>query len=339
MGAKKEALILKALEERQRFAGRRLMADATTTPRRSWRSCANVRRTPTFRPSAACAGAARPVATSTSSPPARPAVMDAFTRYRLVERVLARGETKSSVLLWGGFQADLRLVPRESRGARAAVLHRIEGAQHRAARPRDRARLQAERIRPVPRRRRRRGSPARPRRASTQALGLDVDSAGAAREPRRDRRRRSAGRSRARPAADLRGDLHMHTTATDGRTTSRRWRAPHARPGSNTSAITDHSQALAMANGLDEPRALEHAGRIRAIGTRLDGITLLAGIECDIRPDGSMDLADDCLAAARLRGCVGALGVQPGRGADDRPTAARASPARGSTFWATRLDA
>ena len=64
-------------------------------------------------------------------------------------------------------------------------------------------------------------------------------------------------------------------------------------------AITDHSQALAMANGLDETRALEHAARIRALNARLDGITVLAGIECDIRPDGTMDLADDCLAAAR----------------------------------------
>jgi DNA polymerase (family 10) len=51
-----------------------------------------------------------------------------------------------------------------------------------------------------------------------------------------------------------------------------------------------------MANGLDEHRALLHARRIREIGGRLEGITLLAGIECDIRPDGSMDLADDCLA-------------------------------------------
>src|SRR5690606_27397613 len=48
---------------------------------------------------------------------APPSLMEAFTAYRLVERVLAHGETRSSVLLWGGFQADLRLVPRESLGA------------------------------------------------------------------------------------------------------------------------------------------------------------------------------------------------------------------------------
>ena len=51
-----------------------------------------------------------------------------------------------------------------------------------------------------------------------------------------------------------------------------------------------------MAGGLDEHRALAHAATIREIGRRLDGMTLLAGIECDIRPDGTMDLADDCLA-------------------------------------------
>ena len=61
-------------------------------------------------------------------------------------------------------------------------------------------------------------------------------------------------------------------------------------------AITDHSQALAMANGLNETRALAHARKIRDIDTRLQRITLLAGIECDILPDGRLDLSEDCLA-------------------------------------------
>ena len=74
-------------------------------------------------------------------------------------------------------------------------------------------------------------------------------------------------------------------------------------------AITDHSKALAMANGLDETRALAHAARIRELDGRIDGIRVLAGIECDILPDGSLDLADDCLAAARPRRRVGALGA------------------------------
>jgi DNA polymerase (family 10) len=65
-------------------------------------------------------------------------------------------------------------------------------------------------------------------------------------------------------------------------------------------AITEHSKAMAMANGLDEARALAHAARVRALNGRYEGLTLLAGIECDILPDGSMDLADDCLAQLDL---------------------------------------
>jgi DNA polymerase (family 10) len=95
---------------------------------------------------------------------------------------------------------------------------------------------------------------------------------------------------------ELRGDLHMHTTTTDGKDDIESMARAARELGYEYVAITDHSQALAMANGLDETRALGHAARIREIGARLDGITLLAGIECDIRQDGTLDLADDCLA-------------------------------------------
>ena len=89
----------------------------------------------------------------------------------------------------------------------------------------------------------------------------------------------------------------MHTTATDGRELARGdgRRAAH-RLGYQYIAITDHCKSLAMANGLDERRALEHAARVRALNGRFEGLTLLAGIECDILADGSLDLADDCLA-------------------------------------------
>src|SRR6185436_2405395 len=96
--------------------------------------------------------------------------------------------------------------------------------------------------------------------------------------------------------ADLQGDLHCHTTTTDGRDDIEAMARAAQAAGLTYLAITDHSQALAMANGLDEARALAHARAIREVNARLDGITLLAGIECDIRADGSMDLADDCLA-------------------------------------------
>ena len=94
----------------------------------------------------------------------------------------------------------------------------------------------------------------------------------------------------------LRGDLHMHTTETDGKDDMAAMVAGAADAGLDYVAITDHSQSLAMANGLDETRALAHAARIRALdGTR--GVRVLAGIECDVRPDGTLDLDDECLAS------------------------------------------
>jgi DNA polymerase (family 10) len=92
----------------------------------------------------------------------------------------------------------------------------------------------------------------------------------------------------------------MHSTETDGKDDIRTMAEAARAAGLDYIAITDHSQSLAMANGLDERRALEHAARIRAIDGERPGIRLLAGIECDIRADGSLDLADDCLAALDL---------------------------------------
>ena len=90
----------------------------------------------------------------------------------------------------------------------------------------------------------------------------------------------------------------MHTTASDGRVDAETMARAAQSAGLWDIAITDHSQALAMANGLDERRTLEHARHFRELSVRLEGITVLAGIERDIRPDGTMDLADDCLARA-----------------------------------------
>jgi DNA polymerase (family 10) len=100
--------------------------------------------------------------------------------------------------------------------------------------------------------------------------------------------------------ADLRGDLHMHTTESDGRDELLAMAKAARRLGHEYIAITDHSQSLAMANGLDERRALDHAARVRALNGQIEGLTLLAGIECDILPDGRMDLTDDCLAQLDL---------------------------------------
>jgi DNA polymerase (family 10) len=223
--------------------------------------------------------------------------MQAFTGYRLVERVLARGETKSSVLLWGGFQADLRLVPRESLGA---ALQYFTGSKHHNIVLRDRAiglgyklneyglyRLSDNAV-----------VAGESEEGIYEALGLAFVPP----ELRENRGEIEAAERRTLPRLverqDLQGDVHMHTTATDGRADAETMARAAKAAGLRYVAITDHSQALAMANGLNEAQALAHASAVRSLNDRpdFDGFTVLAGIECDIRADGTLDLAHDCLA-------------------------------------------
>lgn len=300
MGAKKEALILKALEERRRDAGRHLLADTASAAaelvgylrgrapevevipvgslRRGCDTCGDI--------DLLAIGGDR-------------SLMDLFVAFPGVERVLGQGETKTSVRLRGGCQADLRLVPAESRGA--AMQYFTGSKAHNIAlrdlaigrgfklneyglfRTADDGRVAGETEEGI-----------------YEALGLRPIEP----ELREHRGEIEAAAAGALPRlvaqADLRGDLHMHTTESDGRDTLDAMAAAAHRMGHAYVAITDHSRALAMANGLDERRALEHAARIRALNGRFEGLTLLAGIECDILPDGRMDLADDCLAQLDL---------------------------------------
>ncbi len=95
---------------------------------------------------------------------------------------------------------------------------------------------------------------------------------------------------------DIRGDLHMHTLETDGRATLEEMAEAARALGYQYIAITDHSKALAMANGLDEKRAVDFARHVRRLNRDGLGIRIFSGLECDIRRDGAMDLAEDALA-------------------------------------------
>jgi DNA polymerase (family 10) len=98
----------------------------------------------------------------------------------------------------------------------------------------------------------------------------------------------------------IRGDVHMHTTETDGRATLEEMAEAARERGYEYIAITDHSKSLAMANGLDEKRVVEFARRVREINRAGLGIRIFSGIECDILKDGEMDLANDALAELDL---------------------------------------
>jgi len=98
-------------------------------------------------------------------------------------------------------------------------------------------------------------------------------------------------------AKDIRGDVHMHTTATDGKNSIAEMAEAGIARGLEYIAITDHSKNLAMTNGLDEKRALEHIAHIREVDKQMEGrIRIFAGIEVDILCDGALDLDDEVLA-------------------------------------------
>jgi DNA polymerase (family 10) len=96
--------------------------------------------------------------------------------------------------------------------------------------------------------------------------------------------------------SDIRGDLHMHTTETDGRASLEEMAEAAAALGYQYVAITDHSKALAMANGLDEKRAVAFAKQVRDLNRGGMPLRIFSGLECDIKRDGEMDLAEDALA-------------------------------------------
>jgi DNA polymerase (family 10) len=297
MGQKKEELILKAVADRRERSSRHLMPAAAEAAQRLLEhltaSCPDVDFTivGSLRRGVETIGDLDILAAGADS-----GVMDAFTNYKLVERVLAHGDTKSSVLISGGLQADLRLVAADNRGA---ALQYFTGSKAHNIALRDRAIARGFKLNEYGLYRLDDGTAIAGAREEEiyEKLGL----AAVAPELREDRGEIEAAERRALPSLielqDIRGDLHSHTTATDGRDDIETMARAARDAGYSYLAITDHSKSLAMANGLDEHRALDHARRIREVGTRLDGMTLLAGIECDILPDGTLDLADDCLAS------------------------------------------
>lgn len=296
MGAKKQELILKALDERKAHAGRHLLADTHDVATAVLASLRHASPTTEFVP----VGSLRRGAETCGDLDilaigGEPALIDAFVRNPVAERVLGRGETKGSVLLRGGYQADLRVVPPASRGA---ALQYFTGSKAHNIVLRDMAISRGWKLNEYGLFDNATGQAVagETEEGIYAALGLQFVPP----ELRENRGEIEAAAEHRLPAlverGDLRGDLHCHTDASDGRDTVEAMARAAQAAGLSYLAITDHSRALAMAGGLDEEGALRHAARVREISSRLDGFRLLAGIECDILPDGTLDLAEDCLA-------------------------------------------
>jgi DNA polymerase (family 10) len=226
--------------------------------------------------------------------------LELVANYPRVHEVLGRGVNKTSVKLGReGLQVDVRALPRESFGA---ALQYFTGSKEHNVSVRMRAVKMGLTLNEYGLFRAESGErvAGETEEQVYQALGLDWIPP----EMRENLGEIELAASHNLPVLveqrQIRGDLHMHTVATDGKATLEDMAAAARDLGYEYIAITDHSKALAMSNGLDEQRVVEFARRVRELDRAGLGIRVFSGLECDIMKDGSMDIAPDALAELDL---------------------------------------
>ena len=221
-------------------------------------------------------------------------VMDRFTTYGDVAEVISEGETKSSVRLKCGLRVDVRVLEEESYGA---ALHYFTGSKAHNVAIRERAKdlgLKVSEYGVFRAKDEKRLSGANEEDVF-KAVGLPFIPP----ELREDRGEIQAAEKGKLPKlielGDIRGDLQMHTSATDGKNTIAEMAQKAKEMGYAYLAITDHSKAVRVAGGLDEKRLAKHLQEVEKAGGKIPGIGILKGVEVDILADGSLDLKDDIL--------------------------------------------
>jgi DNA polymerase (family 10) len=230
-----------------------------------------------------------------------------FVKFPEVTKILGQGPSKSSVLTAGGVQVDLRLVPDENFGA--ALLY-FTGSKDHNVRIRGRALdmgmtlsewglydldkyekaekkvAQPPKLKPVA---------SKTESDVYEKLGLRYIEP----ELREDRGEVALSEKGKLPKlitlADIKGDLHSHTTASDGVATIEQMAEAAKAKGYKFLAITDHSKSQVIANGLTADRLIKHAAAIRKWNDKIKGIKLFAGCEVDILVDGRLDFDESVL--------------------------------------------
>ncbi len=228
-------------------------------------------------------------------------VLDAFVSYEDVSKVLARGDTKSSVVLRHGLQVDLRVVPQESYGAALTYFtgskaHNIAirhlGVQ-RGLKINEYGVFKGE---------------ARVAGRTEAEVYAAVDLPYIEPELREDWGEIEAAQQGRLPKlitlTDIRGDLHAHTKATDGRNTLEEMARAAQQRGYEYLAITNHSKRVSMAHGHDAKNLAAEMAEIDRLNGKLQGIVLLKAIEMDILEDGALDLPDEILKELDLTVCA-----------------------------------
>jgi DNA polymerase (family 10) len=222
-----------------------------------------------------------------------PAVAQTFLRYPDVKQVLARGKTKCSVVLRSGLQVDLRIVPRPSYGS---ALHYFTGSKPHNIAIRLLGVKRQLKINEYGVFRGTRQIGGRTEAEVFEAVGLPWIPP----ELRESRGEIEAARAGHLPRlvelADIRGDLQMHTDATDGKNTLAEMVAACQARGYEYIAITDHTKAVRVAGGLAKAGFHKQSRAIDIVRKHASNLMVFKGAEVDILDDGSLDLDDDTLA-------------------------------------------
>jgi len=227
------------------------------------------------------------------------AIFEHILKYPPIEQVLAHGENKVSFLLPNGMQVDVRAIPHESYGG--ALLYFTGSKEHNVA-LRGRANEMGYTLNEYALTTLKGGKTVAGKTEAEIYAKLDLPFI----EPEL---REMTGEIEAAEAgklpklitlADIRGDLQMHTTASDGKNSIEDMAEAARDLGYEYIALTDHSKAVTVANGLDEKRTLAQIKKIRAAEKSVGGIRLLASSEVDILKNGALDLSDEVLAQLDL---------------------------------------
>ena len=302
LSEKSEQKILKSIEDYRRIAGRFLIDEADRTAQRLTVYLSHISGIDAITPAASLRRGRETVGDldvlitgpccDDDSP--RAALLDEISRFPGIDQVLAKGDNKISFRLRTGLQVDVRALSPSSYGA---GLQYFTGSKHHGVSLRQRALKMGLTLNEYGLYRLDDNTcvAGKTEEEIYRALNLDWIPP----ELRENCGEIEAAERHELPhlitVADLRGEVHMHTVETDGRNTIDEMAEAAKARGYQYIAITDHSKNLAMAFGLDDKRALEHMARIREANEKLEGITIMSGIEVDILADGSLDLSDSVL--------------------------------------------
>ena len=302
MSEKSEQKLLKAIEDYRRISGRFLIDEADRTAERLTEHLKHIKGIDAITPAGSLRRGRETVGDldvlitgpCCAADATRSALIEEIVRFPGIDQLLAKGDNKVSFKLRNGLQVDVRTLSPDSYGA---GLQYFTGSKSHSVALRQRALKMGLTL-------------------NEYGLCQVTDNKRVASKTEEDiyhtlkldwippELRENTGEIEAAEkhqlpdlitVEDIQGEVHMHTVETDGRCTIDEMAEAARRRGYKYIAITDHSKNLAMSNGLDDKRALQHIARINAANEQIEGITVMSGIEVDILADGSLDLSDSVL--------------------------------------------